>query len=216
MGVFTGNYGAALAQFHKLTSRQNHSGQSVIFVHGLMGEGEGFLQLSAAFADLSFPAHHFRYRSHAASWDGAAKHLAIAIERLGPGSLVVGHSLGCRLIARALADVEGGAYKLAFIAPPVLPVQWARRGTRLTPLRSFLGAALSDMAHTALCEGPLLHHDLLVIEGQLPGRSGDGWLKSDETQLSSPHVRQVVRAGHTALIDHPQTCQAVIDFASVP
>ncbi|MEO0411657.1 MAG: alpha/beta fold hydrolase [Pseudomonadota bacterium] len=213
--VFTGNYGAALVQFHALARAIPRAERSAIFVHGLMGEGEDFPYLSAAFEALSVQTNHFRYRSHAPTWDSAAKHLAFALERLDPGSVVVGHSLGCRLIAQALRDVRCAPQKIALIAPPIKPVQWARRGARLAPVRAFLGTALSDMAGTALCEKSLAGHDLLVVEGQLPGRSGDGWLRSQETQLSAPHTRQVVQAGHTALIDHPQTCQAVIDFASL-
>lgn len=211
--VFKGHYGAALAQYSKLVG-QGRSNKTAILVHGLLGEHESFSGISSVLNDIGFGVRHLRYRSHKQPYAVGVRQLSGLMNALAAGSVVVGHSLGCRLISRALTAHVSPDVKFVLIAPPTKPVAWAQRGGRFAPVRRFLGAALDDLAKTPMRVRALERHQVTVIEGRTSGaRATDGWLRSDETALPFAHERRIVRAGHRALLDAPEAAQIVRECA---
>ncbi|MEM7570798.1 MAG: alpha/beta fold hydrolase [Pseudomonadota bacterium] len=208
---FKGSYGAALAYFHQQTNaRHAQAERAVVMVHGLLGDSGNFELLSRALQGQGHAVQHFRYASCKGYRMSADGQLAQLIKRLPPRSAIVAHSLGCRLAAHALQSASMQPLKLVFIAPPASRVQWARRGNKLGPVRSFLGTSLTDLADHPMPMTGLRTHDLLVIEGRSDGQRSDGWLTSQETQMAVPHKREIVQASHSDLTHAPATRAAVL------
>lgn len=206
--------GKALAHFHEKTKgAASAPSNQVLFVHGMLGEREGFGALVKLFKDADWACHHFRYASQSNHFHYIVRSLEQRIARAAAASqrlCVLGHSFGCRLIAAAAPPPQPGL-EIVFIAPPTRQIAWARRGMAFAPARRFLGGSLAEMAQQDMDVSALDGHRLKVVEGKFRS-SGDGWLRPEETQLSRHHHRTVVEARHSALPSHPETQKAIASF----
>lgn len=208
--------GKALIEYKHVTRgvSSQRPNAAAILVHGMLGEREGFPSISTLFSEHFWSVEHFRYPTTTPQFG----HHVHALERLVSDQLrtnerlcLVGHSFGCRLIASALSNRSQRPCDVVFIAPPVRQVRWAKVGQSISPVRSFLGGSLEEMANHVMDQQALARQRLLVIEGQSMGR-GDGWLHQRETDLSACHERRHISASHARLPGHPETRREIERF----
>jgi pimeloyl-ACP methyl ester carboxylesterase len=196
---------------------------SVVLVHGLWGNRQVMQPLADKLAHCGFVPAIFQYPSVRGNLTQNTQRLAdfIAAQPYAPHHLV-GHSLGCILIARLLQRHHGlPVARVVFLGPPFTGCALAEWAHRFPPLRLWLGKSIIEgLVQTR----PAWHgsHPLGVIAGtrplgmghllrRLPG-ANDGLVQVCETQVPGAADWMTLPVHHVGMLYAQEVANAVCCF----
>lgn len=207
-----------------MTEETMGTGPSVVLVHGLWGNRQVMQPLADKLAHCGFHPAIFQYPSVRANLTQNTQQLAhfIAAQALHPPLHLVGHSLGCILIARLLQHQHNlHVARVVFLGPPFTGCAMAEWAHRFPPLRLWLGKSIIE---GLVKSRPVWHGSppLGVIAGtrplgmghllrRLPGEN-DGLVQVCETQVPNAVDWMELPVHHVGLLYSQEVANAVCRF----
>lgn len=203
----------------------------VVLVHGLfqtrakMETIEDYLKQSGKLQVVNFG-----YASTRGDIESHAAALAEVLSDAPPQSEIsfVGHSMGCIVIRKLLAERKENApwtaKRFVMIGPPNQGAEMARRLSRVEAVRMLLGPGFDELAKSpeqGVGTIPTPSCDFAVIAGASPRwllnnpliAGDDDWIVGvDETTLEGAAFRLCVDAHHGSIVHHRETLDATLAF----
>lgn len=193
----------------------------VWLVHGLFMTGHEFFCLRRRLGRAGWRSRRFIYRSRRERTSSAASRLVEAIHDDGGHAVLLGHSLGGRVVLEALAQMpQEFPLRAVLLGTPIQASRVAQRVMRFGWGRWSLGSA-GCVLPNHLSRWPM-HHEIAMIAGNRPIGSGrlfglgsvgnDGLVAIAETRHPGLRDHQIVRATHLGLLCHRQAADMVTRF----
>lgn len=183
----------------------------VFMVHGFRGDHHGLLRIIEALPTYRVIVPDLPGFGQSESLDGEhdvaayAAFVQSSIERLalGPETVLVGHSFGSIIAARAAADAPGAFAALVLINPISAPALEgsSRIATRLAELYYRLGAALPEQGGQALLRNRIIVRAMSELMAKTRDRPLRRWIHAQHRAYFSAFAsRDVVLQAFTASI----------------
>ena len=196
----------------------------IVLIHGLGRTSASLSRLARRLEASGHPALKVDYKSRRYDLDECAKRITPTLvryaERVGPDLALVGHSMG-GLVARILAARgEVPVRSIVMLAPPNSGSEVADFVYRSRLGRMLLGPALGELRTNGAHAVPRPPCPVGIIAGtrsylpltsRLIAGSNDGLVSLDRTRLEGADWIGL-SAGHTLLMNHPDTAEAVVTF----
>jgi len=205
-------------------------GEFVVCVHGFMGSSWNMRFLERNLKKEGWDVINWAYPSRDSSIREHGKELVgqlICLAKEKPGRPIhfAAHSMGNLVLLAALNDPmcpeEAKRGSAVLIAPPFKGSAWARWLHRFSLVRwiakGFSGNELMTKEDFRDLGDYPASLRILVIAGNLgfnPVLSGenDGTISLEETDLSTPHERVVVKRGHKTIVCSKKVCSLISQF----
>ena len=205
--------------------------ETVVCIHGFMGGQWSMRYIEKKLTRDGWDVVNWEYPSRQAFIRDHASHLVEELQSVvkqKPGKPVnfVVHSMGSLVLLSALnmpnCPEEAKQGEIVLITPPLQGASYGRWLNQFSLARSvakdFSGAELLTKENFKdLGEYPQTIQRILVIAGSLgfnPVIRGqnDGTVAVDETQMSRPHERVVIRRGHKTIVFSPRVYKIISSF----
>jgi pimeloyl-ACP methyl ester carboxylesterase len=219
------------ARLSKITEQKNlvrAEGEIVILLHGLFQTRATMepmeTQLKAA---GGYQVVNFGYASTRADIESHAAAVAEVLKNLKPSDRVsfVGHSMGCIVVRKLLADGQGHPWKVGrvvMIGPPNQGAEMARRLSSYPIVRRWLGPGFEELARPAgPANLPTPQCEFALIAGASPRwllnspliAGDDDWIVGvSETALAGAKCQTCVPAHHGNIVHDRAALEATLEF----